>query len=99
MERKLPKVSVTLRPELLVDLDYLTARLGVSRSSLISELLSDVVPDMRRLIEAVPLSPEPPDLVRFRGESADLVRERMENLKALDADLFAVIQGGGVKDA
>lgn len=89
MDRKLPKISVTVPPDLLADLDYLRLRLGVSRSSLISQFLVEGVPHLRRLVESIPESPEAFDLVRFRGESVDIVRERMSALRSLDSDLFS----------
>lgn len=97
MERKLPKISVTVPPELLADLDHVAARLGVSRSALVSGLLGDVLPDMRTVLDAIPLSPEPLDMVRFRGASADIVRKRLDEVQELDSDLFSAITGG--KDA
>lgn len=97
MERKLPKISVTVPPELLADLDHVAARLGVSRSALVSGLLGDVLPDMRTVLDAIPLSPEPLDMVRFRGASAEIVRKRLDEVQELDSDLFSAIVGG--KDA
>ena len=97
MERKLSKISVTVPPELLADLDHVAARLGVSRSALVSGLLGEVLPDMRALLDAVPLNPEPLDIVRFRGASADIVRKRLGEVHELDSDLFSAIVGG--KDA
>lgn len=97
MERKLPKISVTVSPEVLADLDHVTKRLGVSRSALVSGLLGDLLPDMRSVLDAVPLSPEPLDVVRFRGASAGIVRKRLEELQEIDSDLFSAVVGG--KDA
>lgn len=97
MERKLSKISVTVPPELLADLDHVAARLGVSRSALVSGLLGDVLPDMRTVLDAIPLSPEPLDMVRFRGASAEIVRKRLDEVQELDSDLFSAIVGG--KDA
>jgi len=91
MNRNLKKISITVDPALLDDLDYVVARLGVSRSALISGMLGEAVPDMRKLLEQVPLNPEPADVVRFRGESAGVVRQRIESLRALDEDLFAAV--------
>ncbi len=61
----LRKVSLALSPEVVADLDYVAGRLGVSRSALTNNVLQECMPDMRKLFEQVPLSPEPADLVRF----------------------------------
>lgn len=85
---KRQKVSLALDPALVADLDYIAERTRVSRSALVSELLADSVGDVRRLLEMVPESPTPADLIRFRGESVDLVRSRLESLKGITDDLF-----------
>lgn len=85
---KRQKVSLALDAALVADLDYIAGRARVSRSALVSELLSECTGDMRRLLEMVPESPTPADLVRFRGESVDLVRSRLEPLKGVADDLF-----------
>lgn len=99
MQRKLSKISITLEPELLDDLAYLVDRTGVSRSAIISSLLAETVPPMRKLLEQVPINPSPSDVVRFRGASADIIRERLESLRALDGDLFSQALPKGDGDA
>lgn len=91
MHRNLRKISITLDPSLVDDLDYLSKRLGVSRSAMISEILGEAIPPARKLLEQVPLNPTPNDVVRFRGESAEVVRARIESIKDLDSDLFSAI--------
>ena len=83
------KVSLALAPSVVDDLDYVSGRLGVSRSALASELLGEVGSQMRKLLEQVPLSPTPADVVRFRGESAKLVEERINELRGISNDLFS----------
>lgn len=89
MRRNLSKISITVPPELVADLDYVSGRLGVSRSALISEILPESLGIMRSMLEQVPLNPTPEDVLRFRGESADLVRGKIESLKGMTDDLFA----------
>lgn len=89
MRRNLSKISITVPPELVADLDYVSARLGVSRSALISEILPESLGIMRSMLEQVPLNPTPEDVLRFRGESAELVRGKIESLKGMTDDLFA----------
>lgn len=86
---KMRKVSLALAPAVVDDLDYVSGRLGVSRSALASDLLGEVAADMRKLLEQVPLSPTPADVVRFRGESAKLVEVRINELRGIAHDLFS----------
>lgn len=83
------KVSLSLDANLVANLDYLSSRLSVSRSALVTQLLLDGVAHMRRLVEVIPPNPTPADLVRMRGESIEEVRARIESLKSLENDLFS----------
>lgn len=85
---KRQKVSLALDASLVADLDYIAHRTRVSRSALVSVLLAESVGDFRRLLEMVPESPTPADLVRFRGESEQVVLSRLESLKGITDDLF-----------
>lgn len=85
----LQKVSLALDPAVVTDLAYITARMGVSRSALVNHLLGESIPTMRKLLEQVPLSPTPADTVRFRGESAVIVQERIADLQGIADDLFS----------
>lgn len=86
---KMRKVSLALAPEVVDDLGYVAGRLGVSRSALSSDLLGEAVGSMRKLLEQVPINPTPADSVRFRGESAKLVEERINELRGIADDLFS----------
>lgn len=83
------KVSLSLDATLVSNLDYLSARMSVSRSALVTQLLLDGVAHMRRLVEVIPPNPTPADLVRMRGESVEEVRARIQQLQALENDLFS----------
>lgn len=85
----LRKITISVPPDLVAHLDYLSDRLGVSRSALISQLLDEPVGDMVELIRAIPEDPAPEDSLRFRGASAALVRQRLEAAKRLADDLFS----------
>lgn len=85
----LQKVSLALDPGVVSDLGYITSRMGVSRSALVNHLLGDAIPTMRKLLEQVPLSPTPADVVRFRGDSAVIVQERIADLQGIADDLFS----------
>ncbi len=83
------KTAMSLPPALVEDLDYLTARLGVSRSALAAELLADAVSEMRRVISLIPPNPTPLELLRMRGESEAFVRDRIANAVRMTDDLFS----------
>lgn len=89
MRRNLSKISITIPPELLADLDYVSGRLGVSRSALIAEVLPDALTFMRKLLEQVPLNPTPEDALRFRGESAEIIKQKIESIRGMGDDLFS----------
>lgn len=87
------KIAMSLPPALVEDLDYLTGRLGVSRSALAAELLTDAVAEMRRVISLIPPNPTPLELLRMRGESEAFVRERIASATKLTDDLFSGHEG------
>lgn len=89
------KTSLSLSPSLVADLDYVSKRMGVSRSALVCNILAEPVSDMRSILDEILAGADADmksaDPVRFRGKSADLVDERVEQFKALVAgdDLFS----------
>jgi hypothetical protein len=89
MRRKHPKISLTLPAEVVDDLDYVSGRLSITRSALVSSILPEGLHALRELAERLPINPTPEDVVRLRGESEALVRERIESLKGMADDLFA----------
>ncbi|GHS84517.1 hypothetical protein PAGU2196_53510 [Pseudomonas sp. PAGU 2196] len=88
MRRKHPKISLTLPAEIVDDLDYVAARLSITRSALVSSMLPEGLHVLRELAELLPINPTPKDVVRLRGESEAVVRERIESLKGMADDLF-----------
>lgn len=88
------KVAMSLPQSLVDDLNYIVSRIGVSRSALVSELMSEPVAHMRQILSVVPPNPTPADLLRMRGESEAFVRERIAGATRLADDLFS-----GLEDA
>lgn len=86
---KTRKISVSLSGSLVDDLDYISARMGVSRSAIISEFMADALSDARRVFELVPPNPTPADVVRMRGESEEVIRQRLASLQGIADDLFS----------
>lgn len=86
---KTRKISVSLSGSLVDDLDYISARVGVSRSAIISEFMADALSEARRVFELVPPNPTPADVVRMRGESEEVIRQRLASLQGIADDLFS----------
>jgi len=84
------KISVSLPAELVENLDFLSSRMGVSRSAIISEALSESMADAARLVRLIPPNPTPADVLRMRGESEELIRDRLASVTSMvNGDLFA----------
>ena len=86
---KTRKISVSLDAKLVDDLNFMSARMGVSRSAIISEIMADAIGEARRLFELIPPNPTPTDIVRMRGESEEVVRKRLASLQGIANDLFS----------
>lgn len=83
------KVSLSLESTSVDDLDYITGRMGISRSALVSQLLIEALPAMRQVIDLIPASPTPADVVRYRGESTAIIQDRLESVRRATDDLFS----------
>jgi len=83
------KITISVPPTLVDDLDYIAGRMGISRSAIIAELMCDTIAHMRAMVELVPENPTPADALRYRGESAELVRQRLASLQGIAHDLLA----------
>jgi hypothetical protein len=88
MSEKMVRVSFTVPPQVRSDLDYLSTRLGVTKSSLVSELLGSPLSDLRDLVESVPENPTPADYLRAKGKSNELISNRLRSYRAIEGDLF-----------
>lgn len=83
------RISLSVPVALAEDLDYIHRRVGVSKSALVSELLTTGIGPLRELLETLPQHPTPDDLVRFRGASAEVAQARINALQTLiDGDDF-----------
>lgn len=86
---KTNKISVSLASQLVDDLDFISKRTGVSRSAIISEFLLEAVAETRKVFEMIPPNPTPADMVRMRGESEEVIRQRLASLQGITDDLFS----------
>lgn len=77
------RVSLSLPCDLLDQLDFVCGRMGLSRSALVSALVSQATPTMVEMLKSVP--PNPDDATsaerrRFRGIAAKSIATEIEAL-------------------
>jgi hypothetical protein len=85
----LKRVSISLPTAVADDLDYISSRLGISRSAFVSQtLLSADLGHLRTLLQSIPEQPSEADTRRFRGDSRAFVREQLSRLEKLQGGLF-----------
>lgn len=83
------RVSISLPPALVDDLDYISQRLGISRSAFLAQMLSSAdLPAIRTLLSHIPAQPSDGDVRRFRGDSKAYVAQQMEKLASMQGGLF-----------
>jgi hypothetical protein len=88
MSQKMVRITCTVPPHIRSNLDYLSDRLGVTKSALLSELLDSSLSDLRELMEMIPDNPTTEDVIRARGKSNSLIAQRLRNLRSIEGDLF-----------
>lgn len=81
-------MTFTVPPSIRQNLDYLSARMGVTKSALVSELLATPLGDLRDLMDMVPENPTEADLLRASGKSNELIAARLRSLRSIEGDLF-----------
>jgi metal-responsive CopG/Arc/MetJ family transcriptional regulator len=90
------RVTVTLPPTVVADLDYIAGRIGVTRSALLSDLVTEPLADLAHLVRLVPDNPVTPDLRYAHGESQRILRERLTAyVHAAESFSGTLDQGGG----
>ncbi len=83
------RVSISLPNDIVFNLDYISARLGISRSAFIAQVLTQAdLLSVRALLQNLPEQPSGADTRRFRGESRTFVREQLDRLVKLQGGLF-----------
>lgn len=85
------RITLSLPDEVVDMLDYVSRRLGVSRSALVAEVLPELFAPSLSVLQTLPEDRDPTgdDVKRFRGASVALVRERLESFLRLGDDLFS----------
>lgn len=79
--------SYRLPRDLALDLSFIAKSLGVSQSGLLVELLTDPVTHLATLIRSVPPNPTPEDVVRLRGQSVAVLKDRVSQALAQVGEL------------
>jgi len=87
------RVSLSLTPEVYAALDETASLMGVSRSSLVNEMLAEGLPTLSEFLRAVRgAEPSTGAAMRLRGASAGAIRSRLNALRdavdELDPDAF-----------
>lgn len=88
MSEKMVRMSFTVPPSLRTNFDYLSSRLGVTKSALLTGLISAPLRDLRSLMETVPDNPTKEDVLRASGRSNELIAARLRSLRSIEGDLF-----------
>lgn len=85
----LKRVSLSIPGELADNLDYISGRLGISRSAFVTQLLLEGRLDhLAALLRNIPEQATEADARRFRGDSKAYIREQLEHLQKLQGGLF-----------
>lgn len=85
------KVTVSLPPSVVDDLDFIASRMRISRSALLSGVLGECVPGLLAVAKCVPAEGDvgEDDVRRARGASAEIIGEKIKLLLAGgEDDLF-----------
>lgn len=86
------RVSLSLTPEVHAALTETSSLMGVSRSSLVNEMLSEGLPTLSEFLRAVHGAAAGDAAIRLRGASAGAIRQRLNALRdavdELDPDAF-----------
>ena len=71
------RVTLTLPQTLVEAADYISQRLGVTRSALLAEVLSDTLTPLRSMLDAVPDQTTPSDIKRLKGASVVYIKDQV----------------------
>lgn len=77
------RCSVSLPSDLVDDLDYISKRLRMSRSALLSSILAEGLPSLVQLVTVLPedlTKVTDVDARRFRGETADILSKQVADI-------------------
>jgi len=85
----LKRVSISMPADLVENLDYVSRRLGISRSAFLTQTLLDARLDrLRAVLASIPEDSSEADTRRYRGDSRDYIRHQLERVQRLQGGLF-----------
>lgn len=90
------RLTLSLPSAIADDLTFSAARLGVSRSALVSDLLREIH-TLASLLRAQDL-PDANEAIRLRGESEEVLRERVAAIRAQLDEVDSQLRTGGDDD-
>lgn len=73
------RVTLTLPVTLVQDADYVAGRLGITRSALLSEVITDTLSPLSSMLSSLPDQPTPSDIKRLKGASVVYIKEQVTN--------------------
>jgi len=71
------RVTISLDSDLSKALTNVSQHLKVSKSAFVNEMLRGVVLEMSEIMDSVPKEPKRADIIRARGKSALMVKDRV----------------------
>lgn len=74
------RLSISCPQALASDLNFVSRRLSISKSAIVTTLLQEGLRDFRMLLESLPPDPDDKDMARFRGASAEMIVARMQSI-------------------
>ena len=80
--QKLIRLTISLPPDQYNDLAFISERMGISRSAVLTQMLGEGLAHARRLVACVPNSPDDYTVSRYRGDSKEIIRGRLQTLMA-----------------
>lgn len=83
------RTTISLPIDILLDVDYISRRLGITKSAVISTVLLDPITSMASELRSVPENPNQYDKLRSRGKSKELVEARLRGLMEIGNDLLS----------
>lgn len=88
------RLTLSLSPDVAAQLASVSSQMGISRSALASELLSETLPALSEFVRNAQGSTSPDTLLRLRGASATAIRSQLDDLRdaieAVDPSGFAL---------
>jgi len=88
MAKNTVRTSFSLPKELNDELGEVSKLLGITKSAIASQLLSEGVGAILAISKALPADRSPRSLKRFRGKSEALIEEKLRQFRRGQDDLF-----------